>query len=87
MSGSPGSVKQSTSKISTYEDTTNYLKKVGSISISDSKPSSVTTACTYAPNEMSAMKSECGKAKKKREVKSDRKQPQNILLGQKRHAQ
>lgn len=75
ISGSPGSFKQSTSKISTCSNTTNFLKQVGSINSLESKPSSVTTACTYAPNEMSAIKSECGKARKKREVKSERKQP------------
>ena len=33
----------------------NYLKRM--IELHQSKPSSVTTACTYAPNEMSATKS------------------------------
>lgn len=55
-----------------------------------SKPSSVTTACTYAPNEYSVSKSEFShmmSQKSKKEPSSDKKNSTNKkLVGQKRKA-
>ena len=93
MDSSPLSSQRSINNSATF------LKKTHNL---DSKPSSVTTACTYAPNEMSATKSVCshfGSSHKKRranETKSQDKSTakkennknknENSLLGTKRSA-
>lgn len=53
-----------------------------------SKPSSATTACTFAASEYSMRTDLSSLAKHKRDLKSDRKSiKERKLVGQKRHAQ
>ncbi|CDW90268.1 UNKNOWN [Stylonychia lemnae] len=55
-----------------------------------SKPSSATTACTYAPNELSTYKndmSQCSRAAKQQRSDKKNNSSQKKLLGQKRQAQ
>ena len=87
LSRSPYQPQAGTSKLL---DAQSFLTKVGLINSMDySKPSSATTACTYAPNEFSsASKSDLSESahKKKRETKKDIKKNSNLraLVGSKR---
>jgi hypothetical protein len=80
LKASPLVAQHGTGKL--IEDYTKFSPQ--SVQFNMSKPSSATTACTYAPNEYSAIKNDLSSLMKQKRVQnSDRKKK---LVGQKRPA-